>query len=336
MKRLIYLLLAGGAAILTLNFWYRGALRPADTADLSRIPFAVESGASLTTVSEELEAKGLIRSPRAFRFYVKRRGLDRSLQAGQFVLWPAMSVAEIVDTLHSGESQEVSLTIPEGFTVIDIDALLVRRGLSGTGEFLRCAQECDLTEFDFLPNIGGLASRGGRVEGYFFPDTYFVAPAEFTSQAFLNRLLATFEERVVSNGADDIRKSGRTLHEIVTMASLVEAEAGSDDERALIAGILWKRFDDGRGLGVDATVRYILDKPTDAITTADLNTDDQYNTRKFRGLPPGPIANPGLKSIQATVNPEASSYWYYLHGADGKIRYAETNEQHNLNRMKYL
>ncbi|MEK7123186.1 MAG: endolytic transglycosylase MltG, partial [Patescibacteria group bacterium] len=97
-----------------------------------------------------------------------------------------------------------------------------------------------------------------------------------------------------------------------------------------------KRFDDSRGLGVDATVRYILAKPSAVITSGDLNVDSAYNTRKFRGLPPGPIASPGFKSIEAALRPTASAYWYYLHDKQGKIHYAESNEQHNLNRIQYL
>ncbi len=120
------------------------------------------------------------------------------------------------------------------------------------------------------------------------------------------------------------------------MASLVEEETRTDDERAIVAGILWKRFDAGTGLGVDATVRYALDKPSSALTVSDLDTNSDYNTRKFRGLPPGAIASPSLESIKAALHPEASEYWYYLHGTDGQIRYAKTNEEHNENKYKYL
>jgi UPF0755 protein len=140
----------------------------------------------------------------------------------------------------------------------------------------------------------------------------------------------------VTELSTDIAASGRSLHDVVTMASLVEEESRIDDERPIVAGILWKRLANGVTLGVDATVRYIVNKPTSAITRADLDIDSPYNTRKLGGLPPGPIANPGLASIRAAIRPEESQYWYYLHGKDGQIRYAETNEGHNANRAKYL
>jgi UPF0755 protein len=120
------------------------------------------------------------------------------------------------------------------------------------------------------------------------------------------------------------------------MASLIERETSSDDEREIVSGILWKRLSADQGLAVDATVRYALGKITEALTKDDLSIDSAYNTRKYRGLPPGPIANPGLKSIKAAINPKDSPYFYYLHGKDGQIRYSETNDEHNLKKAKYL
>ena len=104
----------------------------------------------------------------------------------------------------------------------------------------------------------------------------------------------------------------------------------------MVSGILWKRFDEGMGLGVDAAIRYILDKPTAVLTRVDLEVDSPYNLRKYRGLPPGPIANPGIRSIEAALRPQASDYYYYLHGTDGVIRYAVTNDEHNENKARYL
>jgi len=174
------------------------------------------------------------------------------------------------------------------------------------------------------------------LEGYLFPDTYFVNPDEFVAKFFLERMLGTFRTRVVEVLESDIVSSGRSLEEIVTMASLIERETKTDEERPMVAGILWKRFDAKQGLDVDATVRYALQKPVEPLTKNDLENRSPYNTRRFAGLPPGPIANPGLKSTQAALHPTESRYWYYLHGSDGVIRYAETNEEHNANKVKYL
>ncbi|TSC57806.1 MAG: UPF0755 protein [Candidatus Peregrinibacteria bacterium Greene0416_62] len=316
--------------------WYRFSLRPADFGNNDRVSVRIEAGTSTRGIAEVLHDRGVLRSPLAFRIHTRLLGADASLQAGTFILHSGMTQGEIIEALQSGKALEIAVTIPEGFTVTDIDALLVKKNLSATGAFLRCTQECDLQEFAFLPLSDGFAPRGGKVEGYLFPDTYFVSVESFSPEAFLHRLLTNFRMKVIDELGGEVGLSGRSFHEILAMASLIEEEAITDAERPVISGILWKRFDDGRGLGVDATIRYILQKPSSTITAGDLNVDSPYNTRKFRGLPPGPIANSGRRSIEAALRPTDSSYWYYLHDRNGKIHYAVTNEEHNLNRIEYL
>ncbi len=316
--------------------WYRWSITSPDSGNDQRITVRIEAGSSTQQIASVLHSEGLIRSPLAFRVLVRRMQSDGRLQAGSFILTPSMRPVDIIEALLHGKAQEIAVTIPEGFTVKDIDRLLAAKSLVATGAFLTCVSACDLHAFGFLPAAEGLASRGGSVEGYLFPDTYFVNVDQFSEERFLRRLLQTFRERIIDVSADKVAATGRSLHEIITMASLIEEEAIEDAERPLIAGILWKRFDQKMGLGVDATVRYIIDKPTGAITSGDLNVASPYNTRKFRGLPPGPIASPGLASISAALKPAESKYWYYLHDRYGQIHYAETNEEHNLNRIKYL
>lgn len=316
--------------------WYHLSLRPLNGSDSTAKPVTIVSGFSVSDIAGVLKRKELIRSPLAFSFYARLHGLQNALQAGEFALEPSMSVSEIMTALRQGQVTEVPLTIPEGFTVKDIDALLVQKGLIAAGAFTLCAQTCDLSAFDFLPKSNSLAKRGGRVEGYLFPDTYMVFTKRFDSKAFLERLLQTFHSRVVTDLAPDIAASRHSLHEVVTMASLIEEETRTAAERPVVSGILWKRFRENVGLGVDATVRYIVEKPSAAITVADLDVDSPYNLRKFRGLPPGPIASAGLASVRAALHPVESDYWYYLHGTDGVIRYAATNDEHNRNKAQYL
>ncbi|MBI2117707.1 endolytic transglycosylase MltG [Candidatus Peregrinibacteria bacterium] len=267
---------------------------------------------------------------------MRLHGVSRNVQAGSFLLSPRMKTPEVVEILRTGKAQEIAVTIPEGFTLKDIDALLAKKGLMAPGAMLDCVRRCNFSSFEFLPSSKGLAPRGGALEGYLFPETYYAEPANFVPKFFLERLLGEFRRRVANVFKDDLQRSGRSLHEIVTMASLLEEEAKTDDERPVIAGVLWKRFDANTGLGVDAAVRYILEKPTGMLTADDLATQSSYNLRKFRGLPPGPIASPGIASIRAALDPQPSEYWYYLHGKDGKVHYAVTNEEHNVNKAKYL
>ncbi len=323
--------LLGGAFV-----WYKHALTPVDASVEKRVTVKIPKGSSVKQIAKILEEKEIIRSRLAFMTYVRLQGLSASLQAGSFIMKQNQGVPEIVEGLHAGIGEEGVITIPEGFTVKDIDALLAEKGVIEAGEITTCAQTCDFSTFDFLPSVKGLAARGGKLEGYLFPETYFIDADEFVPKFFLERMLGTFRNRIVDGLADDLKKSKRSLHEIVTMASLIEEETRREDERPTVSGILWKRFDAGAGMGVDAAVRYILEKQTGALTVKDLNDGSPYNLRKFRGLPPGPIASPSLSTMRAALNPKESPYWYYLHGTDGQIHYAETNEEHNTNKYLYI
>lgn len=305
----------------------------------------VTRGMSVQEVAKTLKKHGVITSSLAFRWYLKSKELDTGIRTGTFTIPPGASFAQIAAILASTEGKEFSLTIPEGYTVGQIDALLAEKSLIQGGELLACAEAgpvagsedgCDFSSFEFLPADMPQGGYGGRLEGYLFPDTYFVNPEEFVAKFFLERMLETFRTRVIEGLESDIASSERALEKIITMASLIERETRTEEERPLVSGILWKRLDAGRGLDVDATVRYALQKPVEPLTKDDLEYASPYNTRRHAGLPPGPIANPGLKSLRAALHPEESRYWYYLHGGDGVIRYAETNEEHNSNKARYL
>lgn len=331
----VFLVVVAGAVL-----WYRHALGPVDAGSAAERTVTIAEGMSVGSIAGLLEEEGIIRSSVAFTMFVRLRGAGKSLQAGHFVLSPAMSAADIVEILRTGKAREIAVTIPEGFSLGDIDALLVKKGLMEPGALLDCARRCDFLSFEFLPKkLERLAlseAPGGRVEGYLFPDTYYVEPESFVPKFFLERLLGEFRRRVVDGLAQNFRGSKRSLHDIVTMASLIEKEAKTDDERPIIAGILWKRLDANVGLDVDATIRYAVGKKTEPLTTEELRVDSPYNTRRERGLPPAPIANPGIASIRAALYPHKTEYWYYLHGRDGRVHYAVTNDEHNFNKAKYL
>ncbi len=336
MKKLILLLIA---AAVVCAMWFLAAVRPVRVESSQALSVTIVPGDSLAVIADKLHREDLIRSPAAFRMYARFTGSSTRLQAGTFSLNRAMSVQKIIEILVSGKSQEFFVTIPEGYTVADIDALLAKKGLGKPGDILDCAYHCDFSTFDFLPPKA-VGSReegiGSRLEGYLFPETYAVVPGEYVPKFFLERMLGTFRKRIVEGYKDDIATSGKTLADVVNMASLVESESRHDEERAVVAGILWKRLKNRIVLGVDATTRYVLRKPTADLTKSDVETDSKYNTRRTQGLPPSPIANAGESSFKATLNPSDSPYWYYLHGKDGTIHYAVTNDEHNLNKAKYL
>lgn len=299
-----------------------------------QVSFAVPTGASFSEIADDLKEDGLIRSSLAFKIYGRWTGRDHLVRAGAFTLSPSMNAGEIIDVITGGSEGEVSVTIPEGFTVADIDALMAEKGFLQPGQIIECAKTCAFDGIEFLP--ANVDSPGGRAEGYLYPDTYFIGGEGSDPEAFLTRLLTTFKQKIVDGLSAELTSSDHSLHEIMTMAALIEEEAANNSERPIISGILWKRLDEGIILGVDAAVRYVLGKPRDPLTQRDLEIDSPYNLRNSSGLPPGPIANPGLASVRAALEPEVSPYYFYLHGNDGQIHYAVTNDEHNRNRELYL
>ncbi len=336
MRRIILILVIG---VLVFGLWFRHALSPVDSSNTKEESFTVQSGESIGIIAAHLEERQLIRSPWVFKWYARVTGVAGKLQAGSFAVSPSSTSSEIMEILHSGKTQEFFVTVPEGYTVADIDKLMAAKGLGKPGDILNCAFTCDFETFDFLPlKAAGTREKGigSKLEGYLFPETYSVSPTDYNPKFFLERMLGTFRKKIVNGHATEIAASGKTLHQVVTMASLVEEESRHDEERAQVAGILWKRLENRVVLGVDATTRYVLGKRTEALTKADVETDSAYNTRRTQGLPPSPIANPGESAITATLSPKESQYWYYLHDKTGVIRYAVTNDEHNVNKAKYL
>lgn len=258
----------------------------------------IEVGQSITSVAHELAELGVIRSPFVFSLLARTMG---GIQAGWYHLADQHSAVALAYRLARGDTglRALSVTVPEGSTVREISSLV------------------------------GVALPRSE-EGFLFPDTYNFLPG--TSQDdIVARMRARYEE-VVGRLRDQIRASGHTELEIITVASLLEKEARLPETRRLVAGILWKRLEIGMPLQVDAVFGYIYDMPTFHPTLDDLKIDSPYNTYLYPGLPPGPINNPGLDAIEAALDPTKSPYLYYLTGKDGTMHYARTFEQHVANK----
>lgn len=330
-----YVMIVVVAAVLLFSVsripeWYGDWLDQPLAADSETIvSIEISEGQHGRGVAHQLEEEGVISSEWAFYWYLRSNDLGGSIQTGVFYVSPSMTPREIAEVLTGG-SGETRMTFLEGWTVEQMDAKLAEKGLGTVGDFTQCATTCDLaTDWWFLAEASSL-------EGYLFPDTYFVSGSTYAPAAMMGTMLNTFENRFLTEtNLSAIEASGRTLDEIVIMASIVEREEIDDAERATIAGILWKRYDNGWGLEADATLLYALG--IDTVLTADaLATDTPYNTRLYRGLPPTAIGNPGLASLEAALYPEESPYWFYLHDSNGQVHYATTNDEHNANKAEWL
>lgn len=306
----IYVIIVGVVVLLGLIYWQ--VLAPVSLSDKS-VLFQVYSGQGISQIAEQLKAQNLIRSEFAFILAAKFWQLDKNVRIGRFSISPNMNAKEILNVLTDPKRGEVSVTIPEGFSAYDIDDKLVEMGLIMPGEF---------------------SLRAATLEGYLFPDTYFVYKTNFDPDSLIKKMRENFLKKLTPNLQQAILKSGRTLQDTIIMASIIEKEARTEKDYKIVSGILWKRLESEWALQADATSLY--GKSTTSITSKTLKEDSPYNTRINKGLPPTPICNPGLAAITAAILPEESAYWFYLTDAEGNMRYSKTNDEHNENKKRYM
>lgn len=335
MKKLLIPLVVALAILvlfIVVVFWWRTSTSSVTSTE-SFQNFVIPKGLSATAIGSKLHSQKLIKSPLAFKVYVQVFGKAGKISAGEFSLSSDMTLFEIVQTLQGGP-RELWVTIPEGLRREEIAEIFIESlGKKGQDVDVFRAQFLELTEDQ---------------EGYLFPDTYLFPP-DASASVVINKLVQTFESKLDDSTRDAIDKSRYSLNQFMVMASIIERETKTDEERPVVAGILWKRLEtDGWLLQVDASVQYAvtnsklktqsskLDNYWPILTKEDLDINSPYNSYKSASLPPTPIANPGLSSIKAAVFPENSNYWFYIHDRDGGIHYAETIEQHNNNVRKYL
>jgi UPF0755 protein len=280
------------------------------------VDIRVEPGESVSAVATNLERAGLIRNAFVFRLYVKYKAAGQTFQAGNYKLVQGTSIPGLISALSHGDvvNNAVTVTIPEGYTVVQIADKLAADGICGKSQFL---SEVQTGSFDnlLLNDLPKSKTVKYRLEGYLFPDTYEFQRGESAHQV-VEEMLANFTHHVDSAVTERMQARGLTLPQLLTEASLVEKEARVDKERPIIASVIQNRLQRHMKLQIDATLEYILGHK-DVLTDKDTQVDDPYNTYRNAGLPPGPIANPGMASIQAVLNPAKTNYLYYVVKNDG-------------------
>jgi len=285
-KKISITIIAFAAVVL---FWQ--IFVPLGLNSQEEIIFSIKKGEGSRDIALNLEKQGLIAWAPVFRLYVLTVGVSGNLQAGEYLISPSMNIPEIAQKFSKGEVIKVKLTIPEGFS-----AEQIKERLAG---FPNIA-EAELALLD-------------EKEGYLFPDTYYFS-YNVTLDEALKAIEANFEKKITPELKTEIEKQGKTLEQIIIMASLLEKEVKTKEEKELAAGVLWKRLKVGMALQVDA----------------------EMWTYQNRGLPPRPICNPGLESIIASVYPRESGFWYYLSTPEGETVFSETLEDHNAAKYEYL
>lgn len=302
---------------------------PVDPDDQKKLEVRIPDNSSARQVAASLKQHDLIKSERAFLRYCKKNDLDSQLKAGTYELQRSQSVAEIAAIIASGRTAYGKITIPEGYTVKQIGELLVTKEICSSQEF----QEALASDYpyEFLP---AQDTKPERLEGYLFPDTYAV-DEDMAAKQLLNLMLKRFAGVWNEEFADQAAQKGMSVNEVITIASLIEREAQVPSERTRISGVIQNRLKAGMPLQIDATVLYAMGRHQEQVFYQDLKVDSPYNTYKYPGLPPGPIASPGKAAIKAALNPEQHSYLYYVSKGDGSHHFSKTYAEHLQAKKKY-
>lgn len=306
------------------------------------VAFTVKPGDTATTIADNLQAAGIIDSTFWFKLRVRLKGAD-NFKAGTFQLSPGMDTDKLIDTLNTAPLQVgVRFTVIEGTRIEEIAETLAAKGLVDKDKFIQLAgtpEGAAQYKDDFLKTSGKPDNQG--LEGYLFPDTYEIkqAPGD-NSDVIIRKMLSTMESKFTPDMIKTMQSRGVNIHQVLTVASIVQREGKLKEELPVISSVFWNRVNQGMQLGADPTTQYALGKT--GAWWPQLNLDPHtvnspYNTYNIVGLPPGPIANPGLDAIQAAVSPAQDDYLYFVAKNDGSggHAFAKTLEEHERNRVIY-
>ncbi len=282
----------------------------------------IEPGMDADSVGQMLSARGIIDSRFFFWLTAKVNGLESKFQTGTYKMHRGMDTAAVLDMLVQGDVAPARFTIPEGFNVNEIAERLEKEGIARAVDI-----RAEAVRFAPYKYMLAAPEAAYRAEGFLFPDTYEVEPG-MTAKSILHMMADNFDDKMTDAMRQRAMAEGLSLYDLVTLASLVEKEARFDEDRPIIAQVFLKRLRLGMPLQSDTTIQYLLDAPKEDITYADTEIESPYNTYQNEGLPPGPIANPGLDSIEAVLYPADTDYLYFVADRQGHNHYSMTYEEH--------
>lgn len=307
-------------------FQYNNDLKPkSKEKNKEVIRIELPLGSSVESISKQLEQKGVIKSGLAFRIYSKLEGLEDKYKAGIYYLDSGMDIEEITNLIQHGKGfkEIVKFTIPEGYEVRMIVDRLVEFGLGEKDRFFDVINNYPF-DYDFLQNI---SNNTVPLEGYLFPDTYEVYK-EAKEEEIIEKMLERFDNIFIDDYKKRASELNMSVNEIVTLASIIEREAKADEERKVVSSVFHNRLNINMMLRSCATVQYVLKERKEVLLYKDLEVESPYNTYKNLGLPPGPIASPGIKSIEAALYPDDTDYLYFVANKDGTHFFSKTLNEH--------
>jgi UPF0755 protein len=299
---------------------------PAQIDGAKDVVINMVQGQSLKAMADLLHEERIIKNPFMLILIARIKGYDKRLKAGEYLLSAAMSPRQILEIMVKGQVRLHKLTVPEGYSIYQIADLVAQAGLGSKTEFIKAATDTDLAR--------SMGLEADTVEGYLFPETYF-----FPKGVSVEKIIATMVQRFWSiftpQWQDQAKSIGFTVHQIVTLASIIEKETGAPFERPLISSVFINRLKKNMRLESDPTVIYGIKNFNGNLTRQDLQTQTPYNTYKINGLPAGPIANPGRASLEAALYPEHTDYIYFVSKKDSTHYFSTNLKEHNRAVKKY-
>lgn len=323
-KRLILLPLLGAAGFTALGAWQ--ALVPTSAVREGARRVDIPANEGVLDIGYRLEGAGLIRSPMTFAVLAELRGTARHLRAGEYEIPQDAATLHILQLIESGKVLQHAVLLPEGSSVFELAHTLDHEGLAPAADIIRLAHDRG-----FLRTLGIDAPS---IEGYLFPDTYLLVRG-LTPREILARMVHRLRTKITLRMLDEARARGLDLNGLLTLASIIEREAVIREERPLISAVFWNRLRLDMPLQADPTVQYAVGKDRQPLSRADLLTDDPYNTYRRPGLPPGPIASPGLAAIEAALHPADVKYLYFVSMDDRRHFFSSTIKEHNAAVARY-
>ncbi|MBP6913658.1 MAG: endolytic transglycosylase MltG [Candidatus Levybacteria bacterium] len=313
MRKLIVLATLFAIFIIGFFIWWKNGTSAVNIRDKSEKVFVVQRGAGIRAIGNNLKKEGLIRDPIVFFLFLKKNDKDTTIQAGDYKLSPSMNLDQLINAMSHG-TLDIWVTVPEG---------------------MRADEIADILQNDIPSYSSSWREELNKNEGYLFPDTYL-----FPRDSDIATIISIFRNNFDKKISDAGLSNRKDLSDIIIIASLVEREALKDDEKPYIASVISNRLRDGMALDIDATLQYAKGKVGDKWWTVPVGEDRKinspYNTYQNPGLPPFPIANPGIEAIRAAANPAQSTYYYYIHDQNGNVHFSKSLEEHQRNIDKYL
>lgn len=331
------------AVSLTSYFYIKSSLEPVDPGSKKEIIVDIPIGSSVSYIAQTLEDSGLVKNARVFKYYVKFKN-ESEFMAGEYHMNPSMTFQEIIESLKTGRIMQepvFTMTIPEGKQLDEIAAVIADKTKQPEKEVFKSLNDEKFIQslMEKYPSILTTEVWAKDIkyplEGYLFPATY----AFYKKDPSLDEIVSTMLDKtqsVVEKYRQDIEREDMTVHQFLTMSSLIEEEATEKADRDKIASVFYNRIDEGMPLQTDPTVLYAQGKHKARVTYKDLEVDSPYNTYKNKGLTPGPISNSGTMSMEAALHPADTDFLYFLASSDGTVYFSSTLDEHNSLKAKYI